>query len=201
VVAGGVDCGFAELCAEASSFKILAFAAATKTTYRCQFHAYLRFCIFYQRVPCPADLNTLKAYIAFLARSLKPSSLPCYLNIVRILHASSGYPNPFLDNWEIAMVKWGVSRALGSPPNQKLPITLSILKLIEKKLDLSLPGMSLFGRRVWCASLACFGKVHCFRVRVSISLIAFLGLMCVCVRVALSYQFVIQRQCNLGNAC
>jgi hypothetical protein len=82
-------------------------------------NAYLRFCIYYERVPCPADKTTLKAYIAFLARSLKSTSIPCYLNVVRIFHVSSGYANPFENNWEVAMVKRGVSRVKGCPPVQK----------------------------------------------------------------------------------
>jgi hypothetical protein len=143
---------FDDLCLEASSFKRMAFASATKTTYRSQLNAYLRFCLYFERRPCPANQVTLKAYVAFLARSLKSSSIPCYLNVVRILHVSSGVANPFLDNWELSMVRRGVSRVIGVPPNQKLPITLVILRAFASKLDFELPGDSAF----WAACLVCF---------------------------------------------
>jgi hypothetical protein len=152
MVADGVAREFAELCVEATSYKRLAFAAATKTTYRCQLNAYLRFCIYYERVPCPADKTTLKAYIAFLARSLKSSSIPCYLNIVRIVHVSAGFTNPFLENWDVSMVRRGVMRVKGQPPVQKMPMTLPILRLISGFLDFSLPGDIAF----WAACLVCF---------------------------------------------
>ena len=72
-----MDREFAELCAEAARLKNLAFSEATKKAYRCELNAYYRFCIYYERVPCPADQCTLKCYITFLSRFLKPSCLPC----------------------------------------------------------------------------------------------------------------------------
>jgi hypothetical protein len=108
-----VGCGFAELRLEAMAFKRVAWAESTKTTYRSQLNAYIRFCLYFDRVVCPADQETLKCYVAFLSRSLNPSSLPGYLNIVRILHVNSGFVNPFKDNFEINMIKKGISRKLG----------------------------------------------------------------------------------------
>lgn len=147
-----MDRAFTELCLEASSFKRMAFASATKSTYRSQLNTYLRFCIFYERLPCPANQDTLKAYIAFLARSLKASSIPCYLNVVRILHVGSGYVNPFINNWEVSMIRRGVNRVKGLAPDQKMPINLAILHLLFDKLDLDLPGDIAF----WSACLVCF---------------------------------------------
>jgi integrase len=130
----------------------LAYASSTKKTYRCQINAYLRFCLYFDRTHVPADQSTLKAYVAFLARSLNPSSIPGYLNVVRILHVQSGYDNPLEGNWELSMVKKGVSRKLGRPPAQKLPITLDILRAMYVILDLSLLSDIAF----WAACLVCF---------------------------------------------
>ena len=53
----------------------------------------------------PASQDTLKCYdVAFLAKSLNPSSLAGYLNVVRIMHVNAGYPNPLKDYFEIAMI-------------------------------------------------------------------------------------------------
>jgi hypothetical protein len=103
-------------------------------------------------VPTPADQTTLKCYVAFLARTLNPSSIPGYLNVVRILHLNAGLPNPLLDNWELDMVKRGVRRRLGRPPLQKLPITLKILREIHQLLDLSFSADLVS----WAACLVCF---------------------------------------------
>jgi hypothetical protein len=147
-----VDPGFRALCAEAAAFKRNAFAASTKVTYRCQLNTYMRFCIYFDRVSVPADQITLCAYIAFLARTLNPNSLPGYINIVRIMHVQAGYQNPFKDNWEISMIRRGIARKLGRPPKQKLPITLEILRLIFGKLDFDREGDLSF----WSACLVCF---------------------------------------------
>ena len=152
ILAGEMDPGFQALCNEATMFKRNAFASTTKVTYKCQLNAYMRFCIYFGRVHLPADQTTLCAYIAFLARSLNPSSLPGYINIVRIIHVQAGFVNPFKDNWELSMIRRGILRKLGRPPVQKLPITQEILCSIFECLDFSRLGELSF----WCACLICF---------------------------------------------
>jgi hypothetical protein len=112
----------------------------------------MRFCIYYDRVQVPADQITLCAYVAFLARSLNPSSLPGYLNVIRIMHVQAGHSNPFKDNWELSMIRRGISRKLGRPPVQKLPITVEILRAIYKLLSFDREGDLSF----WSACLICF---------------------------------------------
>ncbi len=90
-------------------------------------------------------------YCVFLARSLKPSSLPGYLNVVRLMHAEVGLENP-LDNWGYKLLFKGIKRLKGEPPKQKLPITLQILLEIHSKLDLS----SSFLKAFWCACVVAF---------------------------------------------
>ena len=112
---------------EADLYKRQALAESTKSTYRSQLNSFLRFCLYFGRISLPADQITLKGYVAFLARSLNPSSIGGYLNVVRILHVNAGLPNPLKDNWEVSMIKRGVTRKLGRPPVQKLPITCDVL--------------------------------------------------------------------------
>jgi hypothetical protein len=140
------------LCKEADCFKHCALAESTKTTYRSQLRTFFRFCLYFGRPSLPADQDTLKGYIAFLARSLNPSSLPGYLNVIRILHVSAGLKNPFSGNWELDMIKRGVTRKLGRPPVQKLPITLAIMRKIFVLLDFSLASDLAF----WAAALVAF---------------------------------------------
>jgi hypothetical protein len=126
-----------------------AFAESTKSCYRSHLNSYLRFCIYYSRIPVPADQIALKTYAAYLARSLKPSSLPGYFNIIRILHLERGLENPIQGNWDLNLVMRGISRQLGSPPAQKLPITIEILKKIHRIINFSDPCDLAF----WAACL------------------------------------------------
>ena len=104
---------------EAAAYKHCALAESTKCTYRSQLNAFLRFCLFFASDPVPVSQQTLKCYVAFLARSLNPSSIPGYLNVVRILHLNAGLENPLKDNWELGMGRRGIARKLGLPPLQK----------------------------------------------------------------------------------
>ena len=90
-------------------------------------------------------------YASFLARTLSPSSIPAYMNIIKLIHEEGGFPNP-LCSWELQAVSKGIKRTLGKPPNQKLPITLDILHRIYEQLDLSEPSHIAF----WAASLVAF---------------------------------------------
>ena len=137
---------------EVSFYRSHAYAESTKAVYRCQLHTYLRFCIYFGYAPLPATTVILCRYATFLARSLKPSSIDCYMNIIRILHKESGLPNPLEDNWITQTVIRGIKRRLGSPPLQKLPITPSILLSIHQRLDLS----SVYNKAFWAACLCAF---------------------------------------------
>ena len=147
-----MDQGFELLARQADIYKRYAFAESTKCSYRSQINSFLRFCIYFDRPHLPADQQTLKCYVAFLARTLNPSSIGGYLNVIRILHLNSGLPNPLEGNWEITMMKRGISRRLGRPVSQKLPITLDLLSLIFELLDISNPRDLSF----WTACLICF---------------------------------------------
>lgn len=113
--------------------------------------AYLRFCLYFGRTPVPATSDTVVVYASFLARTLSSSSIGGYLNIVKLMHEEQGHSNP-LEIWECRMMRRGIQRKLGKPPNQKLPITPQLLVSIYSKLDCSLPMYKAF----WAACLVAF---------------------------------------------
>jgi hypothetical protein len=115
---------------EASGFKQSAFAKSTKAAYRTHRNTFLRFCLYFGLTPVPAEQVTLKSYVAFLARSIKPASIGGYLNIIRILHLEAGLDNPLDKNFEVNLIKRGVSRQLGTPAIQKLPLDVEMLRLM-----------------------------------------------------------------------
>jgi hypothetical protein len=110
---------FTQLEREAASFKRSAYAESTKAAYRTHKNTYLRFCLHFGLKPVPADQVTLKTYVAFLARSIKPSSVNGYLNIVRIMHLESGVGNPLDKNFELNLIKRGVKRILVAKTNHQ----------------------------------------------------------------------------------
>ena len=133
------------------SYRQAAYADSTKNTYNAQRRAFLRFCLYFSLSPVPVTSNTLCKYAAFLARSLSPSSIPGYLNIIRIMHFEAGFDNP-LEDWALKLVLRGIKRLHGKPPNRKLPITFDILIMMYNQLDMSLP----FNKAFWAASTVAF---------------------------------------------
>lgn len=113
--------------------------------------AFLRFCIYFGFQPTPAERQTVLLYTVFLARSLKPASIPGYLNVVRLMHSELGLPNPLKD-WELTMVRSGIQRTLGRPPKQKLAITPDILLAMHAQLDFDSSFLCSF----WAACLVAF---------------------------------------------
>jgi hypothetical protein len=147
-----VEGGLAELIREAREYKRKAYAVSTQKTYRSQLRRFLQFCLDFKCSPIPVSQETLVAYVAYLARSLSASSIPNYLNVIRILHLEAGLPNPLEGNFELNMLKRGIKREKGVPPCQKAPITVEILKNMYPLLDLSKPSDLSF----WSIALIAF---------------------------------------------
>ena len=121
---------------ESQTFKKMAYAESTKSTYTSMRNTFLRFCLHFGVTPVPASRETLLKYQVFLARSLAPSSISGYMNVVRLMHLEAGFHNP-LQDWELSVIFKGIRRQLGSPPQQKLPVTIEILQQISTHIDLS----------------------------------------------------------------
>ena len=117
----GIDPQLGTLLNEARAFTGKTLAESTKATYRSQLRTYLRLCIRFRLCPLPVNQSTLIAYVAFLARTIGN-----YLNIIRLLHLDSGLANPIENNFALHNLRRGIARAIGAPPNQKLPITIDI---------------------------------------------------------------------------
>jgi hypothetical protein len=137
---------------EVQSFKKNAFALATQKTYKSQLSSFLQFCLEFKCSPLPVSQSTLLCYTAYLARRLLPTSIPNYLNVIRLLHLESGYPNPLEGNFELCLLKKGINRRLGVPPKQKLPLTVSILRRLHVFLSLDKPSDLAF----WAACVIGF---------------------------------------------
>jgi hypothetical protein len=150
--AGDLADGLTSLRAETQRFRGAALANNTKKTYKSQINSYLKFCLNFGLVPVPALQETLCMYVAFLARTLSSSSIGGYLNVIRMLHLEAGYDNPIAGNWDLSNVQKGVSRLIGRPPKQKLPMTVHMLLDIQGHLSSEFPSERAF----WAACLVAF---------------------------------------------
>ena len=125
-------------------------APRLKSVYKSQLRAHFRFCLYFGYRPVPS----FTTYIVFLARTLAASSIPCYLNVVRILHPQCGFPNnpqelPF--KFPKDLLTRGIKPPHGDIVHQKLPITPDILHKLHGKLDLpvSSPSSHFFGSLIY----------------------------------------------------
>ena len=149
----GVSSQFAmELDMEVARYRQKAFACSTRKTYSTHFQMYLKFCQNIKCSPVPLSNQNLSRFTAFLARTLSPTSILVYLNIVRILHLEAGFPNPLNDNFHLKTVLKGIKREKGSEPKRVLPITPELLLKIYQRLDMSSPYWAYF----WAACLVAF---------------------------------------------
>jgi hypothetical protein len=147
-----VEGKFNQLLSKAKEYKRSAYADSTKKTYRSQLTSFFKFCLEHNKVPIPVEQSTLVAYVAHLASRLLPTSIPGYLNVIRLLHVEAGLKNPLSENLELALLKRGINRLKGQPPVQKLPITPAILRDINGLLDFSSSADTAF----WLALLIVF---------------------------------------------
>ena len=141
-----------ELGEEIYFYRSHTFAEATKGTYHTYHKAYFQFCEFMEFNPLPATTVIICQYAAFLARSLKLSSIRNYITIISLLHKEFSLPNPLQNNWVIRSLLHGIKRVKGGEISQKLPITLDILLRIRSRLNLQ----HSFDVTFWAVCLVAF---------------------------------------------
>ena len=120
--------------------------------------SYLSFCV-YQ--PLPAAALTLNRYASFLERSPSASSIPAYLNAVRILQLEHGLTHPTKNNFLLATTLRGIKRLKGLTVLQKKPITPQILLAFKSHLNLDNPLHATFWAVCLVVSLASYVKRIC----------------------------------------
>lgn len=87
----------------------------------------------------PADEQTLMRFATMLADKLTHSSIKLYLSAVRSLHIDHGLADPLTNCLQLQRLLRGIKRVQGSPTPKRLPITIDVLVVIKRSLDLSSP--------------------------------------------------------------
>ena len=108
--------------ADLRQYRRQAFASSTVATYKSRLRTYLRFCLFFGYPPVPCKPFHLLRYVVYLVRTLSPTSIPCYLNVMHILHLQYGFPNPLevplFKNRKTLLMR-GIMRVKSEPISQK----------------------------------------------------------------------------------
>ena len=108
----------------------------------------------------PASTHVICIYTAFLARSLKFSSVISYVNIIGLLHKEFCLANPLSDNWAFNSLHNSIKRVKGSSIKQKLSITIDILRGIFKLLNMHISCDASFWAICLVAFFGFFRKSH-----------------------------------------
>jgi integrase len=124
---------------QAMKSRAAALSEGTKRNINTQLKAYLLFACYFEIHPkFPVTLDTLSAYIAFLANSMKaPSTVLNYLAGLKTIHKVIDLPFPLLESYMIKMQLKGVAKQLQHTPHQAQPISPQTLIHIYDKLDFS----------------------------------------------------------------
>ena len=105
----------------------------------------------------PTNEETLIQYVAYLAKTIKHSSIKGYLAAVRHLHIRSGYDLDLKTFLRLQLICHGIKRSQGDSTRIRLPITINHLKLFFQLL--AIPTTTNYDSiMVWAAmTLAFFG--------------------------------------------
>ena len=112
-----------------------AFSEGTHSNMRSQFRSFFGFCVFFNRSPLPASLDTVCGFVQFLSRSLRPTSIRNYLSGVKMLHILLGFEYPFTGSIILRLVLRGIARSHPCTPRRAPPMTPEILLAVFHVLD------------------------------------------------------------------
>ena len=127
------------LLAEARALLFCGLAKSSRKNYNVGTRRWLQFCQnFGIPSPLPALEGDLCLFIAFLARSLKASTIRSYLSGVRSFHVDSGVPDPLEGKEMLHRALRGIKRLHGQAQSKpKLPVTLALLESIAPLINWS----------------------------------------------------------------
>ena len=117
-------------------------APSTRQVYQSARRRYIDFCWLDDRLSpegalLPADEQTLVHFATMLADSLNHSSIKVYLSAVRSLHIDNRLADPLINCLQLQRLLRGIKRVQCSPTPKRLPITIDVLVVIKRSLDLS----------------------------------------------------------------
>ncbi len=139
----------------------LSLASTTQQTYSSGEKRFITFIRLYKRKhieQClPADQLLLTEFVAFLAKSIKYSSIKTYLAAVRHYHIRHGFQLNLHKMLRLQLALRGIKRSHGDNIRVRLPITIHHLQLFRMLLGIT-NTQSFDSLMIWAAmTLAFFG--------------------------------------------
>jgi hypothetical protein len=141
---------------EACGFQAQALAASTTAQYHAHVRYFAEFCVITQGPFERPPEKFVCAYVAYLARSLRPSSVTQYLKGLRDHYVQQGYPVfASSSEWpDLYRTLKGIKRSDRSGPAKKRPVTPEMLQKYRGVLNLATPAHCA----LWaCALISFFG--------------------------------------------
>ena len=149
-----------DLMADIRRYLSLSVADSTKRTYSTGEKSFIQFLSLYRPLhvqSLPTDEDTLIQYVAYLAKSVKHSTIKGYLAAVRHFHIRHGYQLNLRKFLRLHLVCRGIKRSQGSSIRTRLPITVSHLKFFYSLLAIRYTS-NYDSLMIWAAmTLAFFG--------------------------------------------
>ena len=85
----------------------------------------------------PANEQSLMGFATVLAGNLQYSSIKVYLSAVQSFHINNGFLDPLVNCLQLQSLLRGIKHVQGSSPPKRLPLTLDLLQVIHRSLDLN----------------------------------------------------------------
>ncbi len=119
---------FIKLCKMAQQRKKKAFRPGTVKNHTTMIRKYVSFCVTYRVPHINPSIETVCAYIEFIASQFKSSkSVQNYVSAVRLLHKYVGEPGHALDSFDIVLMLRACKLTMRHIPHQRPPVTVHIL--------------------------------------------------------------------------
>lgn len=123
----------------AAALRFYSISTSTRTTYSSGQRRFFRFCSLVHAEPFPLVERTLCLWVAHMSYHLALSTISQYLSAVRRLSIDLGFGSPIDQFGELARVRRGLSRFVGSrTARPRLPVTIPILRLFAPLIGASL---------------------------------------------------------------
>ena len=147
-----------DLSADIQKYLSLSLAVSSKQTYTSGERRFLDFCTLHtpnKSTHLPTNEETLIQYVAFLAKTIKHSSIKAYLAAVKHVHIRSGYDLDLKKFLRLRLICRGIKRSQGDSTRIRLPITINHLKLFFHLL--AIPSTNNYDSiMIWAAMTLAF---------------------------------------------
>lgn len=132
------DAQLAHLRSDLKRTRRQAYAAGSVKNMKCQWRAFILFCLYFEFEPLPVSLEVLCLYAQFLGRSFKsPDSIKSYISGVKLLHLFHDMEFPHSSSFILKLTFRGLAKGLAHLPRRAAAMTPDLLLRIFEVLDMS----------------------------------------------------------------